>query len=167
MHIITTDSKAYTIKNLPWNTRCKALISFSRLFLESLNINLSSYYYKVLILYIFLAAYILYISLYLAEHRTTFFSSKCLHASSSTFITRSDNMKRRDALSMTRARIQAVNWCACIILCALPQSEFLPMNTITETTHILPSFKYGQRNQKGTTKKIQFSNNEGDWLMPS
>lgn len=153
MHIITTDSKVYTIKNLPWNTRCKALVSFSRLFLKSLNINLSSYYYKVLILFIFLAAYILYISWYLAEHRTTFSSSKCLNASTSIFITQSGNMKRRDGLGVTRARIQAVNWHAYIIPYALPQSVPLPMNTITETTHISPSFKYGQRNQKGNKKE--------------
>lgn len=54
---------------------------------------------------------------------------------------------------MTRAMIQGVKWGACVILCALPQPVPLPMNTITETTHIIPSFKYGQKNQKGNKKE--------------
>lgn len=153
MHIITTDSKIYTIKNLPWNSKCKALVRFSRLFFFlSLNINLSSYHCKVLILVIFLAAYILYISLHLAENKTTFSSSKCLNAISSTLPTLII-WKGRMAWEHDTARIQAINWCAYSTLCALPQSVPLPLNTITETTHITPSFKYGWRNQKGNKKE--------------
>lgn len=151
MYIITIDSLIHTIKNLPWNFRCKTLVNFSRIFffffLESRNIHLSSYYCGVLIWFIFLAVYIIYTSLHLAENRTTFSSSKCLNASSFIFNTQSDN--RKGGMAWTRARIQAAN-CGTlnysIILCALPQSVPLPINTITKTTHIIPLFKYGQRN---------------------
>ena len=123
------------------------MVSFSRLSSESQNINLSSYHCKVLILFIF-TAYTFYTSLHTAENRIIFSSSKYLNASRSTYITQSNNIKRRNCLNITKARIQTVNWGACIILCAMPQSVPLPKNTITETTLITPSFKYGQKNQK-------------------